>query len=353
MFFLCESFLLDIRPFVHNQNNIDSYEIASISNGPAKKLARGFFSFNPAANSTVNRHAFWSVQSIVPNHLLGNDGGAEKAGFAFDFFAARPVPASNSINPLVERDLPRLARNQYGFYDLDGKWPIEVSELQFEKTGSNADIYQKQELELYRPWMREKPHRWRAPVDMEFGYYSLNEEKSTDGYQDFRVADIVNYIIKLTNYRIQYDGNELTDIFKELNTSELSIVSLQWSMRQFQSINNYFSTVRDEITVGELNTRLIQNVLEPNGIYLPPEQPVDTMNRDMHRDLQQSAMPPPVSYQQSAKRRRAGDSVSRSRAYYPDMTSSSNQVVEPVSYGQYSNSYNGYGSGVKRPYPPY
>ncbi len=334
MIFLCKSFTLDIRPFTASTTNIDNYEVASISYGPAKKLARGFFSFNPAPATTDNRTAFWRVINVERHNLLTNDGGTKMDGFAFDFFASRPVPSTNSVNPLVERDFVRIARNQFGYYDLDGKWPIEINELQFEKTGSNADIYDIEYLNLSRQWKIEKPHPWSAPVDIDFGYYSLFDRKHTDGYTDFRVPDIVNYIIKLKNVRIQYDANELTDLMRELNSTEINILSLQWSMRVFQSVDNYLSTVRNPIEIGSLNSRLINSVLGPNKIYIPPEQPLPPVAQ---RGGLTSAKP--VSQLQSSytertshanKRRRYDESTAR--AYFPDNYSASNRVVEPRNY---------------------
>lgn len=268
IFFLCRSLTLDIRPF----SNEAGAESPSISLGAAKKLRDGFYSFNPDPNvANVNRHAFWRIYNVEPNKMLRNDGEPEKVGFAFDFLASRPVPETHTVNMLVQRDFVRVAKNQQYFYDLDCKWPIEVEEVQFEKAGSNSDIFGDAELWFSRQWKREVPHRWLAPIDLAYSYVD-KDGKDSNGYQDYRLLDIINYVVKLKNTRIRYDGVELIDVLKVLDNSEFCFTSLQWSLRELKSQDNVLTSIRDDNTVSEINDQIIRTIRPESARVMRVEQ---------------------------------------------------------------------------------
>lgn len=317
MFFLCSSMTLVIQPYNPADTSINNIETPTVVFGSAKKLARGFFTFNPdPLNLTVNRHAFFRIDNIVRHSVLTNDGGPQKDGFAFDYFASQLVPQQNNANPLIVRDFIRLVKNNHPYYDLDATWPIEVESVVFEKQGSNMDTLQLTELWLYRP-KGEQKHRWRAPVDIHYSYVDLfDKNKDTLGFQDFRIQDIINYIVKLKNITIMYDGVVLTDVFKEFSMAqkELIFTSLQWSLRLFQTANSAMASVRDDNVVAELNTILREEVLIPAKLYVDNGQgQAAAISEARYSHQVNSRYNPPTK-----------------RAYRPDYNSASNRITDTI-----------------------
>lgn len=296
MFFLCRSFTLDIRPFVHSPNDIDNFEIATLTHGEARKLARGYYSFNPDPNNpTINRHAFYRVRDIIPHHLLKNSGPPAKSGFAFDFLASRAVPSTHNAHPLVAREYIRLVKNQHFFFDLDCKWPIELEQLTFEKTGSNSELLQQNELMLARQWKSERPNRWAAPVDIDFSYVDHERNISSHGYNDYRIFDVISYVVKIANTKILYDEIEITDVLKEWAATELQFTSLQWSIRVLYAENDVLLSLREPALVGALNDNVLTNVLAKYEIHEFPAAPQRSYYTDersaLNRVVNSSRMP--------------------------------------------------------------
>lgn len=316
MFFLCSSMTLVILPYNAADTSINNIETPTVVYGPAKKLARGFYTFNPdPLNLTVNRHAFFSIENVVRNPVLTNDGGPRMDGFAFDYFASQLVPAQNNANPLIVRDFVRLVKSNHPYYDLDANWPIEVESVVFEKQGSNMDTLQLTELWLYRPKGEEK-HRWRAPVDIQYSYVDLfDKNKDSLGFQDFRIQDIINYIVKLKNIQISYDGVVLTDVFKDFSVAqkELIFTSIQWSLRLFQTSNSTLTSVREDNVVAGLNNILREKVLIPANIFVD-EAPQPSMSDTVSRYSRQ------ISTRDAPTK----------RAYRPDYNSVSNRITDTI-----------------------
>ena len=102
--------------------------------------------------------------------------------------------------------------------------------------------------------------------------YVDKDGKDSNGYQDYRLLDIINYVVKLKNTRIRYDGVELIDVLKVLDNSEFCFTSLQWSLRELKSQDNVLTSIRDDNTVSEINDQIIRTIRPESARVMRVEQ---------------------------------------------------------------------------------
>ncbi len=288
--FYTSAIRLNILPYVPTVPGIQNVEIGTLTYGPAKKLARGFWTFNPNVGN-VNQHAFWGVTNIVPSALF------QPTDFAFDYFFSQPVPNNHTANTLAVANWVRLNKNMHPFYDLDCKWRLSVQALYLEKQSSNTEQLFETELELYRDSSVDE-HRWRGQIELLFGYKDQRDpNKNTYGYQDFRMLDLLTFLVRLNTIKIAYDGLDLTDTLKDYNANqkEVEITVVQSSHRLLKYYHGQIAVVPDDEREA-INMNIISNSLLPNGLFVvqKPQLEQQTMMRSIMppmQDMQRSIMP--------------------------------------------------------------
>jgi hypothetical protein len=333
IFFLCASMTLVIEPYV-NDGTVNTAEVPGITGeGSAKKLARGFYTFNPDPDAPArNRHAFYRVKDFEPAGTLN------PREMIFDFFASLPVPSSNNMmNSLLAVDLIRLTKNQHWYYDLDAKWPITVTEVTFDNTASNVQIFNADILMLSRR-AYSGYERWDMPLDISFSFESkFYPNRTSYGYADYRTLETTQYIVKIEKKTFYNDGIEFSDTFKELaqRNIELDFYSIQWSIRllryQMGKIETVFERER-----AYLNDLIRETALLPEKLL-----DLDAFEGEAEDGDEGGAMMADPWYEadnaRSLKRSNSGggdnyaSSRPNKRAYCPDAYSSRNNLTSRAS----------------------
>lgn len=338
MFFMCSAFTLDIRTFSPLNPTVDTMEIPSVSFGTAKKLMRGYYSFNPAvAPPNNNQHAFYNITNIKRSPLLTCDDNLSKQGFAFDFFASQPIPQAHQCNPLVVRDFIKVNRNQHNFYDLDCKWPIELSQAQIEMvSGSSETLIE--ELNYTRQLPYFESTRWDMTFDRQYNWQA-DQIRDTNGYKDCRFNELSNLILKPKNIHIYYDGVELTDVGKVYYTDsrDFFMTVFFWTTRAFKFVDNELrSMMGDQYNTLELNQNLVENMLKPLGVYEgefvtrnmnpPPASSYQPQNYPMRQSVVQYTRPSPYNNLRSSMYQAGAPHYPRE--YVQDRYSVKNSVMD-------------------------
>ncbi|TXH07743.1 MAG: hypothetical protein E6Q06_02090 [Candidatus Moraniibacteriota bacterium] len=310
--FYCNSFTINIQPYQATDTSVANATVPAQTFGPAIKLVRGQYTFNPnTANPPVNQTAFWGVTNIVPSSLL------VPSQFAFDYLFSQRLPALNKVNPLGAMRFVRLVKNMHPFYDLDGKWPITVIEMDYEKQGSNTEQFFQYELAFYRDnedvdevsWS----NKWSPQLLVSYNYKNLyDRNKDSKGWYDFRAIDVINFIVKLYTLTVYYDSAEMFDLIKDMINQgrEIEITALQASIRilKFTADPQAISAVSDD-DVYSLNTQLMQSVLIPHNLFIPTSVPN-------------------AAQASRAQKRRFHESYANDRDYYGyDANSSRNNMI--------------------------
>lgn len=310
--FYTDSFTVNILPYNPAITGVANATVPSQTFGPAVKLINGQYTFNPDASlPPVNQTAFWGITSIVPSSLM------MPSQFAFDYLFSQRLPALNKVNPLGAMRFVRLTKNMHAFYDLDGKWPLQIVEMDYEKQGSNTEQFFQYELALYRDNEDVDEvgcvNKWSPQLLVSYNFKNLyDRNKDSKGWYDFRAIDVINFIVKLYTFTIYYDGAEMFDLVKNMiNLSrEVEITALQASVRilKFTPDPQAIAAVSDE-DVYSLNTALMQTTLIPHNLFIPSNQPGTALSR------------------QAAQKRKFHES-SYERDYYGyDVNSSRNNLI--------------------------
>lgn len=318
--FYTDSFTVNILPYAANISGVANATVPAQTFGPAVKLIQGQYTFNPnSANPPVNQSAFWGITNIVPSSLLS------PRQFAFDYLFSQRLPSLNKVNPLGAMRFVRLVKNMHGYYDLDGRWPLQIIEMDYEKQGSNTEQFFQYELALYRDnedvdevsWS----NKWTPHLLVSYNYKNLyDRNKDTKGWYDFRAIDVINFIIKLYSFSVYYDSAEVFDLIKDMinQSREVEITALQASIRllKFTADPQAIAAVSDE-EVYDLNTSLMQSVLIPQNLFIP-----NSSGQSAAAGLSRRA--PPMS-------KRRFDQISTDRDYYGyDVNSSRNNMITRI-----------------------
>lgn len=257
--FFLSSFNLDIVPFVQD-GTVFSLEDTQLTYMHQKKLARGFFTFNPSTDG-VNQHAFYGVSKVV----LSNEVSAQD----WNFIISQPVPSNQTGSVFSTKNQVIIQRNNYPFWDLDGKQRIVVDSLIWEKGGSNNETFTSFELELLRD--RFKLDYYHKPqIELLYEFIEHVTKKKSGGFMDFRKYDYLYYTIKIQTRPIVISGTQVSDIFKEKNAAgcEVEILSLQSSSRIIKYTVEGTIEFLTRDARSELNRQIRDTVLIPEGLYL-------------------------------------------------------------------------------------
>lgn len=252
--FFLGSIKLVIEPF----DNLRHIEYPEYAYDTAVKLENGLFSYKNGTNTL----ALVDIVDITPSSLLS------PADFAFDFIFSYRVPQQNSANVLIMHDFKHVNKTNHIYYDLDGKWPIRVDSIAYEKTTSNTEVVPSDELSLQKDLFEEQ-HFWSPSVEVVYEYKDFRDiNKQTNGFLDLRTYDILFVTFKLLTEKIMYGELEVMDSLKEYNSKgwEVEVILLQFALRILKYSEGSIDIMTDEERLST-NNYVMQSVLLPNGLY--------------------------------------------------------------------------------------